>query len=718
MGARVLQTGDTVYPNILGAEEQGLSLLSHPFDRRNILAFRLKLLTSPKRLQMRHLVALTSLILGTGALLADPAGEVTDDGAAPPMFAAEPLSRLEERISLIDNELAQLAEYGLRTGVGSVGYFSSVHFEPASHEWIRIELEQARTVEQVVLVPSIWRDLKMGLRADGFPIEFQISVGTKEDGEGVLVASFGAEDSNLPRIAPLVISFAPTEVSWVEISATVLSSRLWDGLYVLQFSEIMIFSGLDNVALHQSVTTSSLQIDVTESRDPQFLVDGFVPYLMNSQHGERSVAFVSKMGIGDHPTLTVDLKNIVPLNRINLHAADLSDTIPQSLTDDFGIPRRWLVEGATRSDFSDAMRLNEYRLESIYDAGPIIMMSFPETTCRYVRLTALEAYNGHDKISSGTQIALAEIELFSAGKNVALGKDTEANFTTLSRIRTLSALTDGNNIYGKILPIREWMGQLARRHDLETERPIVFSQLTERYAHQKRNLKWMGWLVASLTGGIVIVILVDRIISLRHVAKIKERFAADLHDEIGANVHTIGLLSDAASHAYDSPEELKMLNTRIRQITERTGTAIRHCTDMLEAKDLYIGLVHDIRRTAQRNMAQFEHEIIIEGEEHIQRLKPRTRIDLFLFYKECLINICRHSGATKFGTRLIATPTHLSLTISDNGKGLSDLPEGPIPSSLSRRAHLLGARLGIDTIPNQGTSVTLKLRTKRFGFKK
>jgi hypothetical protein len=31
---------------------------------------------------------------------------------------------------------------------------------------------------------------------------------------------------------------------------------------------------------------------------------------------------------------------------------------------------------------------------------------------------------------------------------------------------------------------------------------------------------------------------------------------------------------------------------------------------------------------------------------------------------------------------------------------------------------LLGARLGIDTIPNQGTSVTLKLRTKRFGFKK
>ena len=37
-----------------------------------------------------------------------------------------------------------------------------------------------------------------------------------------------------------------------------------------------------------------------------------------------------------------------------------------------------------------------------------------------------------------------------------------------------------------------------------------------------------------------------------------ERFAADLHNELGANIHTIGLLSDAATDAQDSKEEWTM----------------------------------------------------------------------------------------------------------------------------------------------------------------
>ena len=31
----------------------------------------------------------------------------------------------------------------------------------------------------------------------------------------------------------------------------------------------------------------------------------------------------------------------------------------------------------------------------------------------------------------------------------------------------MSNLTDGVNFYGAILPVREWLNQLARRHELE-----------------------------------------------------------------------------------------------------------------------------------------------------------------------------------------------------------------------------------------------------------
>jgi len=260
------------------------------------------------------------------------------------------------------------------------------------------------------------------------------------------------------------------------------------------------------------------------------------------------------------------------------------------------------------------------------------------------------------------------------------------------------------------LPRRQ---RLGRRHDLEQERPIVTTELGRRYARQKDNLRLMGWLTILLASAVGFTILIDRMLRMRQIARIKNRFAADLHDEIGANIHTIGLLSDAANLARDLPDEWKMLHQNIRELTTRSGTAIRHCSNMLDADNLYIGLVEDMKRATQRIMNTFEYTLEVKGEEFLDRLKPRTRVDLFLFYKECLINICRHSGATRFGTRLTATPGKVSLTISDNGKGLSELPNADIPASLKRRARLLRAKLVVGKGDAGGTQITLLLNTRR-----
>jgi signal transduction histidine kinase len=117
-------------------------------------------------------------------------------------------------------------------------------------------------------------------------------------------------------------------------------------------------------------------------------------------------------------------------------------------------------------------------------------------------------------------------------------------------------------------------------------------------------------------------------------------------------------------------------------------------------------------------MAKLKHDISIEGETFLERLKPQTRADLFLFFKECLVNISRHSGATRFSTRLIAGPNALELTIIDNGCGMADAKGHGIPSSLKRRARLLGAKVHVQSPPTGGTSITLKLRTRRWGLRK
>lgn len=346
------------------------------------------------------------------------------------------------------------------------------------------------------------------------------------------------------------------------------------------------------------------------------------------------------------------------------------------------------------------------------------MRRFPVTSCRHVRLTAVEPFINTFQQVEGSQFGAAEIEIFSGGHNVALGKIAQAAFSEISPVRSIAALTDGRNLYGKILPLREWLNQLALRHDLEAERPLIVTELDRRYARQKTNLNRLGWLAVLLAAGIVSIILIGRIIRMRQITRIRERLAADLHDELGANLHTIGLLSDLASDARDSPEEMATLYRRIRSETERSGIAVRHCSNMLAAKGLYTDLLADMQRASNRIMAKLEHEIAIEGEEYLKALPPRTRADLFLFYKECLVNISRHSGATKYTTALKAGTDKIHLKICDNGRGLERSEKDGVPSSLKRRARLLGAKVTVENPPTGGTCIELNLRTRKWGFHK
>ena len=615
------------------------------------------------------------------------------------------LTQVEKRLADIDTELAQLADYSLRSGVGSVGYRSSDHPDPNCPEWIEIELPPHTEIDQIVLVPSIWRDTKTGFRADGFPVKFRVLAGSGTTSQ--TIASFDEHDQLLPRIAPLVIPCGSTTASWVRVEADVLSPRAFDGRYNLELAEILVFSGERDMALHQPVRTLSQGFKEGGARKRTFLVDGFVPYLMDAAHGEQSIPMADKIGIGAHSTLTIDLGSIQLLDRINLHAVDPGDSIPQSTATDYYLPRHLIIEGADHADFSERRRLAKYDINSVFDVGPIIMLNFPETACRYVRITGPEPYIYTLEDRPGERLGFAEIELFSRDRNVALHKPVTANFK--ASFQSYAALTDGRNPYGDILSIRKWFEELARRHDLEAERPLVAAELTRRYTRQKANLRSMGWLVTLLAASTGFTIVISHNIRMREIARIKERFAADLHDEIGANLHTIGLLSDLAEGAGNDPAEQNMLNQRIREVTERTGKAVRHCTDMLEASGLYTGLPAEMKRAAQRIMAKLQHTIVIEGEEFLEQLKPRTQADLFLFYKECLINISRHSGATEFSSRLVADPKGIVLTICDNGRGMP----GGTPKSLKRRAHLLGASMNVTAPAEGGSCITLRLRRHR-----
>lgn len=626
--------------------------------------------------------------------------------------AALSLSQLEQRLEEIDSKLSTLASFSLRGDVGNVGFRSVPHDHPDQTEWIQIDLGKKVAIDQIVLVPTIWRDTRTGFRQDGFPEEFRVLAGDAGDPHGTQVAAFTARDHLLPRIAPVVISCAEITASWVRVEATRLSPRALDQRYGFELAEVLIFSGQENVALRQSTRSSSLE----GTRPTENLVDGFMPYLMNAAHGDQSIAFAAEVGERETPSLTFDLGSIHPLDRIHLHSVDTSDNVPQSTPSNYGIPRRLVIEGANRADFSDALMLLEFQAETPFDTGPIIMFNFAETACRFVRFTAAEPYVSATRAGDQRFFGFAEIEIFCSGSNVVRGISPVANFARTAR--PLAALTDGLNLYGTILPIRDWLGELALRHDLEAERPLVLAELNQRYARQKGRLVWMGWLITMLAVGMVLVVLIDRILRMRHVARIRERFAADLHDELGADLHSIRILGELALASKDSPSRLEQVLHSSQEIAQRASSAVRHCMNLHEANGLHGSLTADMHWAAERIMAQLEYDITVEGEDFLQRLKPRTKSDLFLFFKECLINVSRHADATRFSTHLTANHHEICMTISDNGRGLSDRDGEGVPYSLKRRARLLGAHIVTRISESGGTLITLKLKTRKFGVRK
>lgn len=627
----------------------------------------------------------------------------------PPDFSQQSPTQLEAQLADINAQLKTLAKPEMRTGVGAVGYRSLAHETNTDVEWIQIQLTETSDIDKIVLVPSIWRDTDNGYQADGFPIKFDILVGNESGSVQKTIASFSSEDQLLPRVAPVSIRCTERDVAWIRIEAKSLSKRAWDNLFILQLAEVAAFSGDENVALHGTVEVPPARKLDFGAFQPRFLVDGFVPYIMDAQVGQQSIAFVSRPVFEGPAILTVDLGKNYDLSRVHLHSTELGDMVPQSETSDFAIPRHTIIEGCLNKTFDLPIPLTEIQLESSFNTAPILAKRFPAKACRFVRLRIVEPYVAPDD-PTRTHIGFAEIELFADGQNVALGRQFKANFPALPK-RTFDALSDGNNLFGSVLATREWFSQLETRHNLESTRPLIEAELTQRYQRQRGIVYWLAGLTAALAIAAAFAILIGWVLRQKAVLHTRQRIAADLHDELGANIHAIGLLSDMARNQIDSPDELKPLMERLQELTRRTGTSAASFTNLLESEQLCQELQEEMRRSSTRILAGINHKLHLDGKPQTEQLTARRRIDLFLFYKECLTNILRHSKATNVETELSSSDGIIKLKVCDDGIGLEESRRPPL--SLKRRARLLGGRLSVSASPGGGTCVELSLKAKR-----
>ena len=594
----------------------------------------------------------------------------------------------------------------MRGGVGSIGYESQLHATAHQREWVQVDLAEPTRIDQIIVVPTIGHDSEHGYSAYSFPICFQIIAGTGKDSEGTVIASFDETSQLNPRQAPLAVS-CDTTASWVRLEVSALSKRKYDDLFNVQFSELLVFDGTENVALNKKVSSSSVGKQEGLSRSNQYLTDGFMPYRMDSGSGNKANSFRYHGKPSHQPWISIDLGAAYPLDRIHLHAENMGNLAPAPVPEGFGFPDHFIIEGANEADFSDKVKLLEFRKQSIYDIGPVLMRALPNSVHRYVRLKVLEA-NQPGRFPH--RVRFAEIEVFSKGKNVALGEPAEAGplsaYTNNDQL-----LTDGSNTYGRIPPLRQWLEQLALGHELKRQRPALATELARRYDRQQAKLRYLAWIVALLAAVVIITYLGGRLLRSRQLNRYRQRIAADLHDELGADLHTIGLLSDLSKQALHTPERLPALLDRIRLYSDRSAVSTRAVIYTLEAESANADLAVTMERATGKLLADIDYEFSVVGEKQPPRFSQQQITDILLFHKECLINILRHAHATQVRIELQLSHRGLTLSITDNGEGLKDKSE-IVPRSIRRRARLLNARVRSSQAETGGTRIVLKVGSR------
>lgn len=228
---------------------------------------------------------------------------------------------------------------------------------------------------------------------------------------------------------------------------------------------------------------------------------------------------------------------------------------------------------------------------------------------------------------------------------------------------------------------------------------------------------WQRWwfvaLVVLAIGLAVFALYRYRVARILEVAGMRTRIATDLHDDIGANLTKIAILSEVAQqNARSEGGESDGLLSSIASISRESVSSMSDIVWAINpARDSLRDLVRRMRRHAEELFTgrEVELDFLAPGDDSNLKLGVNVRRDLFLVYKEAVNNAARHAGATKVEVELKSNQAGLSLRVADNGKGFTPDTDGDGNGLLNmqRRATNLGGKFTLTSSAGAGTTILL-----------
>jgi signal transduction histidine kinase len=225
-----------------------------------------------------------------------------------------------------------------------------------------------------------------------------------------------------------------------------------------------------------------------------------------------------------------------------------------------------------------------------------------------------------------------------------------------------------------------------------------------------------GWFPAVAAGAIVgLLALVGRWMALRRLQRRivileaehalereRSRIAQDIHDELGANLTSIGWLADRGQKHQAEPAAVSGELEKIAATARESLTAMDAIVWALNSRnDSLENFANYISHFANEFFRPTSIRCRLDIPTNLPELAMSTeaRHHLFLALKEALNNAARHSGASEVWIRLACGEGQLLISVEDNGRGIQLAPTEPGHDGLvniRRRLEALSGTLNVE----------------------
>jgi len=212
----------------------------------------------------------------------------------------------------------------------------------------------------------------------------------------------------------------------------------------------------------------------------------------------------------------------------------------------------------------------------------------------------------------------------------------------------------------------------------------------------------------------------ERVERQRAVERERARIARDIHDNVGANLTRISLLSQSAHGELHNPEAAASQLDRIYETTREMTRAMDEIVWAVNPEhDTLDSLVNYLGKFARDYLGSLGIRCRLDLPVQVPQwlVTAEVRHHLFLAFKEALHNVVKHAAASEVSVSLTTTASSFTIVARDNGRGFSPAivaekragetsrSSGNGLVNMKLRLEKIGGRCEIESVPGHGTEI-------------